>query len=127
MKYKIKLPVTEIYKDIYCEDNCNCWVCRVWFSLVEKDDLNLKPGEPFKIAWFDINPNRYQPISELMSYSQISERSTIDKNELKMPDFPNQFSLTNANQLFSINHWGEQSSQKTFWLEWIKRNRPIPE
>lgn len=127
MKYKIKLPVTEIYKDIYCSDNGNCWVCRVWFTLVENENLNLKPGEPFKAAWFDINPNRSQPKSDVMSYSGDSERSTTDKNELKIPEFSNQFSLINPTILFPINHWGEESNQRTWWLDWVKRNRPIPE
>lgn len=136
---KSKIPITEIYKDIYCHDNGNCWVCRVWFSLVGDDDLNLKPGDPFKVAWFDINENRHEEEADNLTYlDNISIIKRVIKkngdsivcnmiNELKMPGFPNQSSITHAGELFHINHWGEKSSQKTFWLEWVKRNRPIPE
>jgi hypothetical protein len=72
MEFKTKLPITEIYRDIYCNDNGNCWVCRVFFTLVESENLNLKPGDPIRITWFDINANREQPKSSHLGWTQSS-------------------------------------------------------
>lgn len=125
MKYTPKLPITEIYKDIY---NCNSnttWVCRVWFYLVENKTLKMKPGDPFKTAWFDIHKNRQQPNAKSLIYESISQRTTTNEKELKMPNFSNKNTLTSQNVSFNIDHWGEGSAQKGWWLEWITQNRPI--
>lgn len=124
MKHKPNLPITSIYKDIYSHNNGNCWVCRVWFSLVENTSLNLKPGDPIKVSWFDINANR-NLFEKNMKYQASSERKTNDANELKIPCFQNQFGLNNENNLYPIDKWGINSNQKTWWLEWVKNNRPI--
>lgn len=131
MKYKIKLPITEIYKDIYCHYNnvnvSNQWsfhVCRVWFSLIENNSLNLKPGDPFKVAWFDLSDSITQPKADNMVYKITSDRS---KNELQIPNFLNAYEITEPKKLYNINHWGETSKQKNYWLNWIRKNRPIPE
>ena len=122
MEYKLVLPIKEIYKDIYCSDNGNCWVCRVWFSLENFSEINIKAGDPFKIAWFDINVNRDKEIKNYAYHNQVVKKREI---ELDMPDFTNKYSLTNPKHFYSINHFGENSRQKTDWLEWVKQNRPI--
>ena len=31
-----------------------------------------------------------------------------------------------SNNLYPINNWGNNSTQKQRWLNWVEENRPIP-
>lgn len=125
MEYHKGMPITEIFKDIYsCLNNSTRWVCRVWFSLVENKKINIKPGDPFKIKWFDINQNTGKYINNF-KYNNSSERKTKNENELLIPQFSNPHMVTSDNNLYKIDHWGANSSQYRWWVEWVKQNRPF--
>jgi len=127
MKYKPKpkeIHIKEIYKDILSTSN-EWWVCRVWFTLVEIKEFNVKPGDPIRVKWFDMSQNRNKALNSY-TYNSSSERVSTNEQELQIPHFQNDFSVSNSNGLYNINNWGNTSAQKTRWEKWINDNRPIP-
>ena len=128
MKHIPELPITEIYKDIIClpmicRNEEQCLVCRVWFTLIKNVELKLNPGDPFRVAWYDIGSKK-----KYIQESLISK--TSNTYELKIPYLDKNLDIMFDNDspgcyLFPINHWGESSTQKTVWLKWVKENRPI--
>jgi hypothetical protein len=126
MNYKPKkeIPIKEIYKDIFSNQN-EWWACRVWFTLVEIQNLNIKPGDPIRIKWFDISANRNKALNSY-TYGTSSERVSTNEQELQMPNLTNNFNTSSSNCLYNQSHWGANSNQLKRWNNWIQSNRPIP-
>lgn len=127
MKYKPKekeIHIKEIYKDILSTSN-EWWVCRVWFTLVEMKKLNVEPGDPIRVKWFDMSKNRNKALNSY-TYNASSERVSSNELELQIPHFQNDFSVSSSNGLYNINNWGNTSAEKTRWGRWVEANRPIP-
>jgi len=124
----IKYPVTKIYKIISCDMSANVYnrVCRVWFTLVPIDNNKFKcnAGDPIEIEW--INLSKCENNDDLRSNDNKTIRTSEGINGLKIPEFVNNYHVKH-NNFYDINNWGENSNQKTWWLQWLKINRPIPE
>lgn len=124
-KPEVKPPITEMYKVISsANDNAN-YACRVWFTLVPIKEWECKPGDIIRIEWFNSNSNRLNDTQS--GITSTYKRTGKGESGIKIPQFINQGRITNINTFYQINIWGAQSSQRNWWLEWVKINRPIPE
>ena len=121
-------PVTELCKDIGCiTNNVNeyPYVCRVWFTLISVPEFSCVPGDPIRVEWINIANAHMDRTKD--GIHACSKRTAPGLEGLHIPHFTNPASITAKNEFYSINNWGENSSQKNWWINWVKVNRPIPE
>jgi hypothetical protein len=104
------VSIREMYKII--PSNENNYFCKVYFTLVKTDLCNK--GDVFKIEWIQINQTHI-----------IAAASIITKDGINIPQFSKNRYLTSHTNFYPIKHWGENSNQERWWLEWVKNNRPI--
>ena len=116
--------VTELYKVIGSVQNGNTYICRVWFTLVPIEKWECKPGDPIRVEWIITNGNRN---SDSQGVNATAQRTSKGISGLKIPQFSSSGQINNGGSLYNPDQWGASSSQKTWWLEWVKTNRPIPE
>ena len=116
--------VTEMYKIISLSQNNTNYVCRVWFTLVPIEKWECKPGDPIRIEWIQVNSNRY---NDSQGVNSTTQRTGKGDTGLQMPQFINTGQVSNVNNFYNIDNWGPSCNQKTWWLQWVKANRPIPE
>lgn len=123
---KPTLPVTEIYKVIgLCYNNAS-YMCRVWFTLVPIEQYECVPGDPIRVEWIQMNTNNYTRNNDKTDgISNNHRRNGKGINGLNIPQFQNSGQIIGANNLYPISQWGENSSQVTWWKNWIQANRPI--
>jgi hypothetical protein len=121
-------PVTEICKYIGCDTSSPGnykYVCRVWFTLISVPEFSCVPGDPIRVEWIDMTQQHVDRTKNSITYS--SKRTSPGLKGLFIPNFNNTASITSVNNFYPINQWGETSSQTTYWINWVKVNRPIPE
>ena len=121
-------PVTEICKYIGCVTanvNENRYACRVWFTLVSVPEFSCVPGDPIRVEWVDMAQQHIDRTKNSITCS--SKRTGSGLTGLNIPNFNNPASITSVNNFYPITQWGENSNQKTYWINWVKVNRPIPE
>ena len=123
MKHKPTLPITEIYKIIAGDQSNPRYVCRVYFTLIQT--THAKPGDPIRVEWVDLLSGEIN--DDKRHKNAHHARTATGIQGLNMPQFNGQTNLTSCNSLFSPEQWGTNSSQKQWWINWIKQNRPIPE
>ena len=116
--------VTELYKVIGSAQSNQSYVCRVWFTLVPVERWECKPGDPIRVEWITTNGNRN---SDSQGVNATAQRTSKGDTGLKIPQFTNSGQINNAGSLYNPDQWGTSSNQKTWWLQWVKANRPIHE
>ena len=116
--------ITEMYKVINCCKNNWRYICRVWFTLVPIEKWECKPGDPIRVEWVQVGINR---ANDSDTISETSYRTGKGISGLQIPSFINSGEVGNAGSLFNPDQWGTSSNSKTWWVEWVKANRPIPE
>ena len=117
--------VTEMYKIISgCSNNGHRWICRVWFTLVPVEQFNCVPGDPIRIEWVDMA--RSGSNDKTANITSTKSRTGPGIAGLDMPQFVNNAQVRGHNGFYQVNNWGTTSSQKTWWINWVNENRPIP-
>jgi len=118
--------ITEIYKVIgLCYNNAS-YMCRVWFTLVPLPQYECVPGDPIRVEWIQMNISSYTRNNDKVDgVSASHSRNGTGINGLNIPQFQNQGQITNANTLYPITQFGENSSQVTWWKNWVQANRPM--
>lgn len=117
-------PITEMYKVISSCSNNQQYMCRVWFTLIPIKEFNCEPGGPIRIEWIHLAQGHARPNDENGNISATSKRNAPGVMGLNIPQFDTQGRVTSVNCFYKINQWGEKSSQRTWWEEWVKTNRP---
>ena len=127
--YKLTdFPVTEICKYIGCDTSSPGnykYVCRVWFTLVSVPEFSCVPGDPIRVEWVDMTHQDMDRTKKGITYS--STRTGPGLEGLNVPNFHTFASPISVNNFYPINNWGQTSNVKTWWINWVKANRPIPE
>ena len=124
----IDFPVTEICKYIGCMSanaNEHRYACRVWFTLVSVPEFSCVPGDPIRVEWVDMASQTIDSYKN--SITKSSKRTGPGLTGLLIPQFNNVASITGRNNFYPITQWSENSRERSWWINWVKANRPIPE
>ena len=130
---KITQPIpknypTELYKIINScitkSKGSNSYVCRVYFTLIPIKEFDCKPGDPIRIEFIKFSGcNRFNDKSDGLTIK--TERFAQGISGIKMPQFINTGSIIHSNSFYDFNHFGHDSDEQNWWLNWIKQNRPM--
>ena len=110
----------EIYKIMGYNGVDDLWICRVWFTLIPILEYDCIPGDPIRVEWIQISDE----FDEESPPWTKSIRNGPGLDNLMVPHMENEYLTIESNKLYPINHWGEDSNQKLWWLNWIANNRP---
>lgn len=118
---KMKLPnfnknyPKELYKVINLIQDRTDFICKVYFTLIPLPQWDCKEGDPIRIEW----------VHPFDNVTAKTERMAQGWSGLKIPMFYNSNTITNINNFFDFNHFGHDSNEQKWWMEWVNKNRPM--
>lgn len=107
----------ETYRTVgVCAENYYI-VCRVWFTLKPRKDIDCKAGDPFKIEFVNVVGCRSRDIVDAITSTSIKS-----PDGFKIPQFNCNGGVQKVNQFFEKNQLS--ATQIGWWETWVQQNRP---
>ena len=98
----------------------------MWFTLItQRKPHNLKPGDPIRIEWVNMSYSLARSNDRSDHITATSARHAAGPEGIKIPQFDTAGKVTNSNSFYPVTQWGNSSSQRTWWENWLAQNKPI--